>query len=111
MNIDNICVVIIDKIGELKHHISGCNEAFKVLANSIDMLKTNFNGYYKASINAGSTEFIVEEFVSDLITTNIDNKKVQMQLQKIIAFMKNRVNSSGKKMINELVGDITSFAS
>jgi hypothetical protein len=85
VNVDEFVEVIMSSIAEVKKHIPRCDQAFQKILDSVDMLKSNFNGYYKDFTVSGNATIIMENFVLDVSKNTNSSPAVTAQFRKIIA--------------------------
>lgn len=80
-----------EKIKKLPE-LSRCQEAFRVLEGSVELLRKNFTHYYKAFVTAGDSSVILDHFVNDILhnTKNV-NATTALQFQKILRFFREKV--------------------
>jgi hypothetical protein len=76
--------VIMSSIGEVKKHIPRCDQAFQKIIESVDLLKGNFNGYYKDYTASGNPTIIMENFVLDVSKNTKSSPAVTAQFRRII---------------------------
>jgi hypothetical protein len=85
VDVDDFVNVIISNISEVKKHIPRCDEAFQKIVESVDLLKGNFNGYYKDYTASGNPTVIMENFVLDVSKNTKSSPTVTSQFRKIIS--------------------------
>lgn len=85
VDVDDFVNVIISNISEVKKHIPRCDEAFQKIVDSVDLLKGNFNGYYKDYTASGNPTVIMENFVLDVSKNTKSSPTVTSQFRKIIS--------------------------
>jgi hypothetical protein len=85
IDVNEFVDVIVSSIGEVKKHIPRCNEAFKKIEESVDLLKGNFGGYYKDYTASGNPTIIMENFVLDVSRNTKTSPQVTAQFRRIIA--------------------------
>jgi hypothetical protein len=93
IDIDNfikIAMISIDHIQKLPE-LSRCNDAFRKIKNSINLLKENFSEYSKDFAISGNPAVIMENFVIDVAKNTHATPKVVMQFNKIISYYKKLV--------------------
>ena len=88
IDIKKFSKVLIDNIDKMKKQIPRCNNAFDIIANSVQMLENKFDGYYKTSVEAENPSIIVESFIIDVSMSQKSNASITAQFRKIIMFMK-----------------------
>lgn len=98
IDMDEFVKIIIDSIAGLKKHIPRCDKAFKKIEESVTLLKTNFNSYYKYYVASKNETSIIENFISDVASENSNgDPQLVRQFKDIIKFYKDQVNKSGIK--------------
>lgn len=104
--------VLVANIGDMRKHIPRCDKAFDKIEQSVGVLKTNFNEYYKDFIVAqsGNPGIIVENFVMDVARNSKADIQTMRQFKQIIGFYKQKMSNRAisdprlKKMM-DLVGE------
>lgn len=84
VDVNEFAEVIMSSIGEVQKFIPRCDEAFKKIASSVDLLKGNFGDYYKDFTASGNPTIIMENFVLDVSKDTKASPKVTAQFRKII---------------------------
>lgn len=97
----DILLESIDKIRQIPE-LRGCGKAFSKIAESAEMLNSNFDSYYKDMIDSKNPNVIMENFIIDVSTSNSMDKGLMMQFKKILAFYKRR--KAGQKKDPRLDG-------
>lgn len=98
VNMDDFVKIIIDSIAGLKKHIPRCEKAFKKIEESVTLLKTNFNSYYKYYVSSKNETSIIENFISDVASENMNgDPQIVRQFKDIIKFYKSQITNSGIK--------------
>lgn len=64
----------------VKTKIPRCNKAFKKIEESLDLLKTNMNGYYREFVSTKNPSTMMENFVND-VAVNCQNTDVETSRQ------------------------------
>jgi hypothetical protein len=96
IDINKFTDIIFTAIKAARKQIPRCDKAFNMISNSMDMLKSNMNVYYKDFIATNNPTIIFENFIQDVSSeTNIDTKTL-MQFKKIISFFRKRADSMPK---------------
>jgi len=82
--------IIINAIDGIKKipELSRCGRAFRKIAESVDMLESNFDGYYKDMVSSKNPSSLIEGFIFDVSKNNKMDTKLLFQFNKIIAFYK-----------------------
>lgn len=86
--------VLVRNIGEVKKHIPGCDKAFGKIASSVNLLKSNFDGYYKDFVISQNPGIIIESFVGDVAQDSKADPMMTSQFRKIIQFYKQKMNAA-----------------
>lgn len=97
IDIEKFSNIIIDSIKEAKKSIPRCDKAFKKISQSVDLLKNNFNTYYKDFIESQSPTIIVENFILDLSKDLDADTETTRQFKRIVMFYQKKYNESGQK--------------
>lgn len=75
-----------DNIGLIRKKLPGCNQAFDKIVESLGMLNTNFDGYYKNFTMTGNSNVIMESFIMDVSQKTEGSTKIAFQFRKIISY-------------------------
>jgi len=94
--------VLIKNIDKMKKQIPRCDKAFDVIANSVNLLENNFEGYYKTSVEAENPSIIVESFIIDVSMSQKANASITAQFRKIIMFMKRQASNNKDPRVAKL---------
>lgn len=110
IDINEFSKVLIDAVKFMKTQVPRCNEAFKKIEDSIDLLKTNFRGYFKESVETANPSVILENFVSDVARKGGPSARITAQFNKIVRHLKNTARQNNKKdpNIKKLFGMLNS---
>lgn len=96
VDIDKLSEIIVKAIEAAKKQIPRCDKAFRIIGNSVDMLKSNMNTYYKDFVATSNPTIIFESFIQDISeNTNMDTQTL-IQFKKIIFFFKKKSESMPK---------------
>ena len=85
VDVDEFVSVIMSSIGDVKKHIPRCDQAFQKIIDSVDLLKGNFNGYYKDFAASGNPTIIMENFVLDVSKGTTSSPAITSQFRRIIS--------------------------
>ncbi len=107
VDIDKLSEVIVKAIEAARKQIPRCDKAFRIIANSVDMLKSNMNMYYKDFVATSNPTIIFESFIQDISTSiNMDTQTL-MQFKRIIFFFKKKSESMPKNpQLNSMFGTL-----
>jgi hypothetical protein len=85
VDVGEFAEVIMSSIDEVKKHIPRCDQAFQKIIESVDLLKGNFNDYYKDYTASGNPTIIMENFVLDVSKNTKASPSITAQFRRIIA--------------------------
>ena len=102
IDIKKFSKVLIDNIEKMKKTIPRCDKAFNIIKNSVEMLESNFNGYYKNSVEAENPSIIVESFIIDVSMSQKANASITGQFRRIIMFMKKQSANNTDPRVKKL---------
>ncbi len=88
IDLDEFAKIITDNMKEAKKRIPRCDKAFKIIENSVNMLKENFNDYYKDFIQSRNQSVIMENFISDVAKNTSADTETRRQFMEIIKHYK-----------------------
>lgn len=94
--------VLINNIEKMKKQIPRCDKAFDIIANSVNMLESNFDGYYKTSVEAENPSIIIESFIIDVSMSQKASASTTSQFRKIIMFMKRQTSNNKDPRVSKL---------
>jgi hypothetical protein len=89
VDVNEFVAIILNSIDTVKKHIPRCNDAFDKIVESVDILKTNFTGYYKDFMASSNPAIIMENFVLDVSKNTKASPRVTAQFRKIITYYRN----------------------
>ena len=95
VDVNEFVEVIMSSIGEVKKHIPRCDQAFQKIIESVDLLKGNFDGYYKDYTASGNPTIIMENFVLDVSKNTKTSPAVTAQFRRIIAHYRKLASQQG----------------
>ena len=85
IDVGEFVTVIMSSIQDVKKHIPRCDQAFNKIAESVDLLKGNFGGYYKDYVSSNNPTIIMENFVLDVSKNTKASPTLTSQFRKIIS--------------------------
>lgn len=90
IDIDQFVEIIIANIDEIQKRpeLSRCQKAFSKIKQSVGLLKTRFNTYYRDFIGSKDSTIIMQHFIIDVSTSTSADAQTTRQFQKIIAYYK-----------------------
>ncbi|MHB2029560.1 MAG: hypothetical protein ACYCPT_12200, partial [Acidimicrobiales bacterium] len=98
IDIEKFSQLIRDNIEAVKKlpELCRCTEAFAKITNSLDLLKTNFNSYYKDFITTQSPSIIMENFVIDVSKATTGSPSLTHEFRRIIQYYRKQANANIK---------------
>ena len=98
VNVEKFADVIMDAIKKLKKQpeLSRCKNAFRQIEQSVDLLKNNFDTYYRGGIASNNLNVIMESFVIDVSTKCNFDASLTLEFRKIITYMQKVSQQNGK---------------
>lgn len=94
VDVEKFAEVMTTSITNLKGTITGCDDAFSRINESMDLFKSNFGDYYKDFlVSQGNPGTIIERFVKDVSQNAKTDKKTVRQFNKIIAFYNEKMKT------------------
>lgn len=87
---------LVAAIAQLKGQIPRCEDAFKAIEDSVDMLEENFADYYKESIIANDQSVILQRYIGDIVKSKPHSPNLMRQFRQITNFQHQKMTSSGK---------------
>ena len=97
VDIDKLSELIIKAITAAKKQIPRCDKAFRLIENSVDMLKNGMSMYYKDFVASGNPAIIFENFINDISNDLHIDTTTLAQFKKIIFHFRKQANSMPKK--------------
>jgi hypothetical protein len=85
IDVNEFVTIIMNSIDDVKKHIPRCDQAFNKIAESVDLLRGNFNSYYKDYISSNNPTIIMENFVLDVSKNTRASPILTAQFRKIIS--------------------------
>lgn len=97
VDIDKLSELIVKAIGAAKKQVPRCDKAFRLIENSVDMLKNGMSTYYKDFVASGNPAIIFENFINDISSDlNIDTQTLG-QFKRIIFHFRKQANKMPTK--------------
>ena len=97
VDIDKLSELIVQAIGAAKKQIPRCDKAFRLIENSVDLLKNGMSGYYKDFVASGNPTVIFENFINDLSGDLHIDTQTMGQFKRIIFHFRKRAESMPQK--------------
>jgi len=97
-NLDELVSIVLSSIDDVKKSIPRCEDAFKKIAESVDLLRSNFSGYHKDYVVSGNSGIILENFVLDVAKNSKSSPRVTAQFREIIKRYRSMINTNDPKL-------------
>jgi hypothetical protein len=99
IDIEKFTTLLINAISEMKKQpkLNRCNAAFKKIEQSVELLKNNFENYYRESVASENSDLIVMNFITD-VSNKVGNASASLtrEFRTIITYMHEMSQKSGK---------------
>ena len=102
IDIKKFSSILIKEIGKMKGNIPKCKEAFSIIEESVDLLETNFDQYYRDSVESENLGLIMENFIGDVLKQQKPSAVLTNQFRKIIMFIKKLSSGNKDPMVQQL---------
>jgi hypothetical protein len=88
IDISKFASLLVDAMKGLKKvpELQRCNKAFSRIEQSVLMLQTNFNEYYKDFLETGDSTIIMQNFISDLMKDGKGDAELTREFRVILMF-------------------------
>ncbi len=97
VDIDKLSELIIGAITAAKKQVPRCDKAFRLIENSVDMLKNGMSTYYKDFVASGNPAIIFENFINDISNDLHIDTQTLGQFKRIIFHFRKKANEMPKK--------------
>ena len=88
---------MVSSICEMEKGIPGCSDAFKEIKNSVTLMENNFDRYYYDYYTSKNPMAMIETYLTDVMQRKSNNPSLTVQIKKIIATVRNKIQSQGIK--------------
>lgn len=91
IDVDQFVNVIMDNMEEIKKRapeLSRCGKAFKKIADSVQLLKSNFTSYYRDFIETKDSTVMMQNFIIDVSKQTGSDPEVMREFREIIKYYK-----------------------
>lgn len=89
IDVDEFVEIILTNLDKLKKHAPGlsrCNKAFRKIQESAELLKSNFNTYFRDLQETKSPTIMMENFIFDVANDTDADPETMRQFKKIISY-------------------------
>ncbi len=97
VDIDKLSELIVKAITAAKKQVPRCDKAFRLIENSVDMLKNGMSNYYKDFVASGNPAIIFENFINDISSDLHIDTQTLGQFKRIIFHFRKQANAMPKK--------------
>jgi hypothetical protein len=91
IDVEKFSEVLVRNIGQVRKQIPRCEKAFDKIAKSVDLLRGNFDDYYKDFVISQNPGIIIENFVGDVAKNSSADMEVTRQFRQIIKHFKQKM--------------------
>lgn len=97
IDVDQFIEIITSSITEIQKRpeLSRCSKAFNKIKESVMLLKTNFNDYYRDFVETQDNTIIMQNFILDVSKNTKADLELTRQFRKIIAFYREQAQKNG----------------
>lgn len=96
IDVNEFVDVISGSIGEVRKHIPRCDAAFDRIAESVDLLRGNFDGYYRDFVASNNPMVIMENYVLDVKDSVKATPVLTGQFRQIVAHYRKLARSQSQ---------------
>ena len=98
VDIDKFTDVLMSAIDQLKKQpgLHRCDNAFRRIASSVELLKGRFNNYYRESVASANPNIIIESFIVDVSNQGGADARLTREFKQIIKHMAKVSEQSGR---------------
>ena len=98
VDIDKFTDVLMSAIDQLKKQpgLHRCDNAFRRIASSVELLKGRFNNYYRESVASANPTIIIESFIVDVSNQGGADARLTREFKQIIKHMAKVSEQSGR---------------
>lgn len=100
VDIDKLSDLIIKAITAAKRQIPRCDKAFRLIENSVDLLKNGMSSYYKDFVASGNPAIIFENFINDISNDLHIDRLTLNQFRRIVFHFRKQANNMPNKNAN-----------
>lgn len=95
MDVSRFKNIILNSIDSIKSipELNRCKEAFGKITDSIQLLETNFDDYFKDMTTSGNASTLIESFIIDVSKNQTMSPTLMGQFRKIIAYYKSHTQT------------------
>src|SRR3990172_8521672 len=99
VDVDKFSHIIVDSVALVKKQLPGCDEAFRRITDSVDLLKLRFGEYHSDAVASANPGVIMENFVLDVAKGQANaSPALTRQFRKIISHYKKQASQHSSSM-------------
>ena len=97
IDVDQFIEIITSSITEIQKRpeLNRCSKAFNKIKESVLLLKTNFNDYYRDFVETQDNTIIMQNFILDVSKNTKADLELTRQFRKIISYYREQAQKSG----------------
>jgi hypothetical protein len=88
VDVHNLSQIIINAVSGLRKQLPRCDKAFDKIEESVGLLETNFDEYYKDYLQSNDSTNIFTNFISDVATNCKHDTQLIFQCRRIVDFFR-----------------------
>lgn len=111
IDVNEFAEIIRDSITDVRKKIPRCNRAFNKIEESMDLLKSNFNDYYKDFAVTKNPSSIITQFVKDVSEKTKGDAKLAFEFSRIVAYYNKLSEQNGTAQDPQVKGLFTKLTS
>lgn len=107
IDITEFVEIVRNSLTTVKKQIPRCDQAFDEIMNSLHLLTTNFDGYYKDFSDTGNSTIMIEGFIGDVAKNTNNSPTLARQFKQIIGHYRKisaQMNSSNSAKASQIRG-------
>lgn len=97
VDIEKLAELIVKAISSAKKQVPRCDKAFRLIENSVDMLRNGMSGYYKDFVASGNPAVIFEGYINDISNDLHIDTQTLTQFKRIIFHFRKQANAMPQK--------------
>jgi len=98
VDIEKFTQILLESIMQLQKQpgLDRCKNAFQRIKNSVELLNSNFDNYYRESVASSNPNMIIENFIIDVSNQGGANAQLTREFRVIIQYMHKMSAQNGK---------------
>lgn len=95
IDVERFSELLVDHISGIRAKYPDCKDAFIAIEKSVDLLKNNFDSYYKDFVISNNPSIIIEDFIGDVAQKHHGDMKLMSQFKKIVSHFGKSMKAKG----------------